>query len=134
MVFFGFAMILLSFLGLVYRKWATLENRTIFLKLSILMIFSPYIANTFGWIMSEIGRQPWIVQGLFQTADAVSPNVSSGDILFSLISFSLIFTLLLIAMIYLFVRVIKQGPFKEEEQIDVEKDPFEQGGLEHATE
>lgn len=134
MVFFGFAMIFLSLFGLVFRKWSTIEKRTLFLKISILMIFAPYLANTFGWIMSEMGRQPWIVQGLFQTADAISPNVLAGDILFSLISFTVIFTLLLIAMIYLFVRIIKQGPFKEEEQIDVEKDPFEQGGLEHATE
>ena len=43
--------------------------------------------------MSEIGRQPWIVYGLMKTADGVSPNVSAGQILFSLISFSLVYTL-----------------------------------------
>src|SRR5690606_22427799 len=79
-VFFGAAMIFLSLFGLVFRKWSTIEKRTLFLKISILMIFAPYLANTFGWIMSEMGRQPWIVQGLFQTADAISPNVLAGDI------------------------------------------------------
>lgn len=127
MVGLGVAMIALSMLGLVYRKWGALEDRSIFLKLSVLMIFAPFVANTAGWVMSEMGRQPWIVQGLFQTADAVSPNVSAGDILFSLITFSVIFTLLLSAMVYLFVRVIKAGPFREEADLNAEEDPFEMG-------
>lgn len=134
MVGFGFAMILLSFLGLIYSKWAKIERRKIFLKISVFMIAAPYIANTAGWFMSEFGRQPWIVQGLLKTADAVSPNVSSGDILFSLIAFLAAFTLLSIAMIYLFVRVYKQGPLKQAETIDVGTDPFDEGGLEHAAE
>ena len=66
--------------------------------------------------MSEIGRQPWIVNGLMKTASAVSPNVSAGFIFFSLVSFSLVYTLLGIAMVYLFLKVIKQGPLEKQKE------------------
>ncbi|MFK4997747.1 cytochrome ubiquinol oxidase subunit I [Bacillus sp. N9] len=83
--------------------------------------------------MSEIGRQPWVVYGLMETKDAVSPNVSAGQILFSLISFSTIYTLLGIAMVYLFIRVIKQGPHEKRKDDVSASDPFETGGMEHAV-
>lgn len=124
MVAFGMLMILLSLLGLIYHKWAKTENRTFYLRAMIFMIFAPFIANTSGWIMAEMGRQPWTVHGLFTTADAISPNVTANQILFSLISFSIIFTLLLGAMVYLFLRVIKQGPYGAKEEDVTASDPF----------
>ena len=48
----------------------------------------PFIGNTVGWIMTEMGRQPWVVFGVMKTEDAVSPNVTFGEVLFSLISFT----------------------------------------------
>lgn len=133
MVAAGGLMILLSLIGLIYSRRRTIENKSFYLKLMIPAIFLPYIANTFGWIMSEIGRQPWIVNGLMRTADAVSPNVSAGSVLFSLTAFSLVYTLLAVATVYLFVKVIKQGPHAKTKDNMNTTDPFSAGGVEHAT-
>ncbi len=129
----GGVLVLLSLLGLflTWRKKITSSNR--FLKWLVPAIFLPYIGNSFGWIMSEIGRQPWVVNGLMLTSDGISPNVSAGQILFSLISFSLIYTLLGITMVYLFIKVIKQGP-KEKPKEDISaSDPFSAGGITNAV-
>ena len=133
MVAAGGLMILLSLLGLVYSRRKTIENKSFYLKLMIPAIFLPYLANTFGWIMSEIGRQPWIVNGLMKTADAVSPNVSAGSVLFSLIAFSVVYTLLAVALVYLFVKYIKQGPHEKQKDDTDATDPFSAGGVQHAT-
>ena len=81
--------------------------------------------------MAEFGRQPWIVDGLLKTADAVSPNVGAGSILLSLASFTIIFTLLLAAMIYLFVKTAQQGPYATQTEV-TDSDPFSEGGVKHA--
>lgn len=74
--------------------------------------------------MTEVGRQPWTVQGLMTTADAVSPSVTGPEILFSLIAYLAIYTVLMIIMIYLFIRVIKKGP-QEVLQEATLNDPFD---------
>lgn len=118
-------------LWFVYRK--KIAQAAWFLKLLIPAIFLPFIGNSFGWIMSEIGRQPWIVNGLLKTADGISPNVSANQILFSLISFSTIYTILGIVMVILFIKVIQRGP-EEKPKADVSAtDPFETGGIGHAV-
>ena len=133
MVAVGGLMILLSLIGLIYSRRRTIENKSFYLKLMVGSISFPFIANTFGWIMSEMGRQPWIVQGLMETSTAVSPNVSAGSILFSLITFSTVYALLAAAMVFLFVKTIKQGPnAKPKDNINA-TDPFSTGGAEHAT-
>ncbi|GJM75028.1 hypothetical protein HMSSN036_72440 [Paenibacillus macerans] len=81
-----------------------------FYRAMLWSISLPFIANTSGWIMTEIGRQPWTVFGLMQTKDSVSPSVTGGQILFSLIAFTLIYAVLGAVMAYLFVKVIKKGP------------------------
>lgn len=129
MVVFGGAMILLSLIGLLYSRRNTIEEKPFYLKLMIAGIFFPLLANFSGWIMSEIGRQPWIVNGLMLTADAVSPNVSTGALLFSLIAYSLVYTALAIVMVVLFIKTIKQGPYeKSKDDVDT-SDPFEEGGV-----
>ena len=70
----------------------------------------PYFANTGGWIVTEMGRQPWIVQGLLKTENAMSPNVTSGMILITLIGFVAIYAALMVADIYLLTRFAKAGP------------------------
>lgn len=133
MVATGGILMLLSLLGLIYTWRGKLAESTRYLKWLVPAIFLPYIGNSFGWIMSEIGRQPWVVNGLMLTADGVSPNVSAGQILFSLISFSLIYTLLAIAMVYLFIKVIKQGPHEKPKEDISASDPFNAGGLQDAV-
>jgi cytochrome bd ubiquinol oxidase subunit I len=129
MVGLGTAMILLSMIGLYLWKKGRLEKSSMFLKILVPAISFPFLANTFGWIMTEVGRQPWTVFGLMTTADAVSPNVSSGTILFSIIMYTLIFTILAGVMVYLMVREIKRGPVEHHDvNSTVSIDPFNKAG------
>lgn len=97
-----------------------------FMRAMIGALFLPFIANTAGWIMTEIGRQPWTVFGLLRTEDSVSPTVTSGDVLFSLISFSTIYLILLGVLIFLFVRTARRGPFADQvKKDDSDVDPYQ---------
>lgn len=125
MVAAGGLMILFSLIGLILLRRKKLETSTRFLKWLVGALFLPYIANSAGWIMSEIGRQPWVVNGLMLTESGVSPSVSSGQILFSLIAFSLIYTLLAVAMVYLFIKTIKHGPHEKLKDDTTATDPFD---------
>lgn len=133
MVAAGTLMILLGMYGvyLAVRKKLGQGNR-VFMRLMIFSIFLPHIANASGWIMTEIGRQPWTVFGLMRTEDSISPSVTAGEVLFSLIAFSAIYTLLAIVMVYLFLRVIKQGPDAAAPVESRDYDPFDREGY-HAV-
>lgn len=72
----------------------------------------PYLANTTGWIMTEMGRQPWAVFGLVKTADAVSPMLTPGMVLTTLIGFALVYGVLIAADVYLLMKYIKAGPIE----------------------
>ncbi|MBN1452997.1 MAG: cytochrome ubiquinol oxidase subunit I [Anaerolineales bacterium] len=73
------------------------------------MIALPYIGNSSGWVVTETGRQPWIVQGLLKTADGVSP-LSPGMVLTTLIGYTLIYAALMVADAYLLTKYAKAGP------------------------
>ena len=124
----GGLLIVVAGLGLLLSWRKKIDTKPWMLKALIAAIFVPYIANSFGWIMSEIGRQPWVVNGLMLTETAVSPNVSAGQILFSLIAFSVIYTILGVIMVLLFLKVIKRGPEEPKEEDVSATDPFETGG------
>lgn len=70
----------------------------------------PLISTSFGWIFTETGRQPWVVYGVLRTADAVSPSVSQGEVLTSLIVFTLLYAVLAVVEVKLLVKYIKAGP------------------------
>ena len=70
----------------------------------------PYIANTAGWMTAELGRQPWLIYGLMRTAAGVSPRVSSGNTLFTLIGFMGLYTVLSILFLFLIYHEIERGP------------------------
>jgi cytochrome d ubiquinol oxidase subunit I len=101
MVGLGFLMLFLSILSLylVFKK--KLDHIPRILKFLPFALFLPYIANTAGWLMTEVGRQPWIVYGLQLTGDAISPNLPVGTILVTLIGFTLIYGLLMAVDVYL---------------------------------
>ncbi|MBE3065884.1 MAG: cytochrome ubiquinol oxidase subunit I, partial [Chloroflexi bacterium] len=90
MVGSGVLMVLLAFLALIQPKVKFLQKSTLFLKILLPAMALPYLASTFGWILTESARQPWIVYGLQKVQDAVSPNVTTGDVLFSLILFAVL--------------------------------------------
>ncbi|MBL8062455.1 MAG: cytochrome ubiquinol oxidase subunit I, partial [Anaerolineales bacterium] len=74
------------------------------------VIALPYIANASGWILTEMGRQPWIVQGLLTVQDAVSPNLTTVDLLISLIGYTVVYGSLAGAMVYLMKKYAIAGP------------------------
>lgn len=76
----------------------------------LLLLPFPYIANTAGWMTAEMGRQPWVIHGLMRTSEASSPNVSTGNGLFTLIGFMGMYALLGILFLFLVIRDIDRGP------------------------
>ncbi|MFD7338571.1 cytochrome ubiquinol oxidase subunit I [Streptomyces violascens] len=70
----------------------------------------PLIANSWGWIFTEMGRQPWAVYGVLRTKDAVSPSVSQGEVLTSMIVFTLLYAVLAVVEVKLLVKYVKAGP------------------------
>lgn len=130
MVVFGGIMVLLSIMALYFQRKNTLDKKPWLLKAMVFSIAMPFIANTAGWIMTEIGRQPWTVFGLYTTAQSVSPNVTSGQLLFSIIAFCGSYLILGIIMVYKVIQVVKEGPYqvkKKEENVDLlNKEAFEQ--------
>ncbi len=74
----------------------------------------PFIANTAGWMTAELGRQPWLIYGLMRTAAGISPHVSGGNVLFTLIGFMGMYGLLTILFLFLIYREIDNGPEPDE--------------------
>ncbi|MBI3003938.1 MAG: cytochrome ubiquinol oxidase subunit I [Ignavibacteriales bacterium] len=70
----------------------------------------PYIANTAGWTTAELGRQPWLVYGLMRTADGLSPTVSAGNSLFTLLGFLGLYFVIGVLFLLLVIKKINQGP------------------------
>ena len=87
---------------LLYRR--RLDNAKWFLRIAPWAILLPFLINTAGWMLTENGRQPWIVQGLMKTANGVSPSVSATDIWISIVVFVLIFAVLGVADAWLMLR------------------------------
>jgi len=94
MVGAGMVMALLALVGLFFLIRKRLEQQRWFLWVLVLSLAFPYLANSCGWVLTEMGRQPWLVFGLLTTADGVSPSVSPGMILFTLIVFILLYSAL----------------------------------------
>jgi cytochrome d ubiquinol oxidase subunit I len=110
MVGLGTLMVLASLLGFVLSRWGKLEDRTLYLKFMLLAIPLPYLAAQLGWIVAEVGRQPWIVYGVLKTADAVSRSVSVAQVVGSLAGFTLLYGGLGVIDIYLLAKTAKRGP------------------------
>ncbi len=104
MVGIGVLMVLLAFLALIQPKVKFLQKSALFLKILIPAMVLPYIASTAGWILTESARQPWIVYGLQKVQDAVSPNVTAGAVLFSLILFTVLLGALVTVTGWLMVK------------------------------
>jgi cytochrome d ubiquinol oxidase subunit I len=88
----------------------TLETTRPVLWALMLAFPFPYIATTAGWMTAELGRQPWLVYGLFRTVHGVSPSVHSGTALFTLIGFCGLYFVLGLLFIFLVGREIAHGP------------------------
>ncbi len=116
--------ILLFFLGgialwLVRKR--RLEHSPRFLRFATWMVLAPFVANTFGWIFTEVGRQPWVVYGLLTTSKAVT-LIAPGYVAASLIGFTAIYTFLAVIEIGLMIRLAKVPPVIET-QAEAERVP-----------
>jgi cytochrome d ubiquinol oxidase subunit I len=104
----------LMFLLVAILLWQTMRKRPLekipYFKYFPLVIALPYLANTSGWFLTELGRQPWVVFGLMKTVDGASPNLSVGVVLISLIGFTLVYGVLMGVDAYLLVKFAKAGP------------------------
>jgi len=110
MVALGLYFILATILGVFFRK--RLLDRPWYLKMMLYSIPLPYIAIQAGWIVAEVGRQPWIVYGLMKTSDAASP-IAASQVGTSLLAFILVYGLLGALGFYLIVRHARRGPVPE---------------------
>ncbi len=110
MVGLGTFMILAVLLGFILSRWGKLEDRTLYLKIMLLAIPVPYLAGEIGWVVAEVGRQPWIVYGVLKTSDAVSMSVSVAQVVVSLAGFTLLYGGLGVIDVYLLAKVAKKGP------------------------
>ncbi len=110
MIGFGALMALLSVIGLwAFRGTRTPRSRW-FYRAAIAAIALPTLANSAGWIFTEMGRQPWAVFGIMTTAEGVSPTVSAGTVLTSLIVFTVLYGVLAVVDGLLMYRYAKAGP------------------------
>ena len=118
MVAIGMALIALTLLASFYWWRGTLFNKKWLLWIFVFAAILPQIANQVGWFAAEMGRQPWVVYGLLRTSDAFSQAVTDNQIIFSLVLFLLVYTLLFTLFIYLLNKKIKHGPFDTHEDQD----------------
>lgn len=119
MVVCGLWMAALSAISLLLLYKQQLATNTMVLNLLLWSIPVPYIANTTGWILTEGGRQPWIVVGLQKVSDAVSTNLTSTDIWISLIGFTVLYGVLALAAIYLVRKFVLKGPVEQKANLHV---------------
>ncbi len=110
MVAIGFALIAISLIGAVTALRGRLGNSPLLLKIMVLSVLGPQIANQVGWFSAEVGRQPWIVYGLLRTSDGLSKVVKAEAVLGSLILFAFIYALLFAVFVYLLNDKIHHGP------------------------
>lgn len=126
MVASGGLMILLALLGLFWSRKDKLEGKKVYLKVMLWAMALPYIANTAGWLITEMGRQPWIVYGLQKTAEAVSTAMPASYILLTLIGFTLIYGVLAVVDVYLLAKFARKSPHENDDALKIKE---EEGSL-----
>ncbi len=109
MAYLATGIVLLSLWGawLLHRR--RLETSKWFLRAAIWAVFTPFVMNTAGWMLTENGRQPWIVQGLMKTADGVSQSVSETEIWISIGVFAALYAALGVTELVLMLRYARRG-------------------------
>ncbi len=110
MILFGLLFILLAVPGAVILIKKKASPPRWYLKCLMGAVPLPFLANELGWIAAEVGRQPWAVYKILRTAEAASPVVPAGNILFSLIAFTAIYALIATAGLSIILRMAKRGP------------------------
>lgn len=107
-------MVLLSLASWWYLKKGTLEKTSWLLWLLVFGVLAPQIANQAGWVSAEMGRYPWIVQGLLRISEGLSKSVTAHQVFSSILMFASVYTLLFALFLFLLNEKIKHGPDGEE--------------------
>ena len=110
MIVLSVLFLVLSLTAFILSKRDKLESSPTFLRIILYSLPLPYIANQLGWVVAEVGRQPWIVYNVLKTSDAVSKAISAGQVWASLLGFTLLYGLLAFVDIYLLTETAKKGP------------------------
>jgi cytochrome d ubiquinol oxidase subunit I len=113
MVGAGFLMIGLGALGTYLFLRQRLTEIRWFHKAALWALALPFLANITGWLVTEIGRQPWTAFGLLRVEDSVSPTVSAVSVWLTLIGFTLLYGLLAAVNVYLMRKYAVEGPTQE---------------------
>ena len=117
MVGVGMALIGLSLLGAILLWRGTLFETRWLLWICVFAVLGPQVANQLGWFTAELGRQPWIVYGLMRTAAGVSPWLTAGEVLTSLVFFTLVYLALFVLFLYLLGQKIRHGPLADDLEV-----------------
>ncbi len=114
MIGFGVLAALVAVVGLWATRGGRIPTSRWFWRIGIAAVVVPFLANSFGWIFTEMGRQPWAVFGQLKTSSSVSPTVGVGEVLTSLLAFTLLYGVLAVVDLKLMFRYAKDGPPSEE--------------------
>ncbi len=106
----GSYFILASLVAVFISRRKNFEDYRLLLTILLFSIPLPYIANQLGWIVAEVGRQPWIVYGVLKTAAGVSMNISTMQVFISLLGFTILYGSLGAIDIFLLIKYAKKGP------------------------
>ncbi|HEY6737399.1 MAG TPA: cytochrome ubiquinol oxidase subunit I [Actinopolymorphaceae bacterium] len=115
MVGIGFLTAGLALVGLWLVRRGRLPSHRWVWRLGVLALALPFVGNSVGWIFTEMGRQPWVVYGVLETADGVSPGVTATSMLVSLVALTVLYGVLAVIEVGLMVRYAKAGPPTEAE-------------------
>jgi len=110
MVGIGTGLIVLNLVGLLMWWRGALWRARWLLWVFVIAVVGPQAANQLGWLVAELGRQPWVVYNLLRTSEAFSPVLSRSDVVASLVMFLVVYALLFVLFIYLLDHKIRKGP------------------------
>lgn len=110
MIALGFVFVALAIAALVLLALRRVHQTRWFLWALLVAVPLPQVANQFGWIAAEVGRQPWVVYRVLRTTEAPSVVVSTGQVLFTLIFFAVMYALIFAVFLRILVTLIKKGP------------------------
>ena len=116
MVGLGTIFIAVLLLGAFLWWRHTLFTSRWYLWALMLLLPFPYIANEAGWVVTEVGRQPWLVYGLLRTAAGGSPTVAAGETIFTLLGFAGMYALIGVLLLFLALLLVRSGPAEETAQ------------------
>jgi cytochrome d ubiquinol oxidase subunit I len=127
MAYLGALIFLFALWGAYLGIRRRLDRSKWFQRVAIYAVVAPFLMTIAGWLLTENGRQPWIVQGLMRTTQGVSPSVSSTEVWISLIAFASIYIVLGAADGYLMIRYGRKALEEEPEAEDAREEKQPEG-------